>query len=70
MMSSLPQWYRDEREKLRGYTLRDRLKYIWLYYKLWIIGIGFVLGNLHSVSTFVPRELLRSATELVAAFCT
>lgn len=42
-MRSLPQWYRDEREKLRGYTLRDRLKYIWQYYKLWIIGISFAI---------------------------
>lgn len=43
-MRSLPQWYRDEREKLRGYSWKDRLKYIWQYYKLWIIGVGFVLG--------------------------
>ena len=42
-MRSLPQWYRDEREKLKGYSLRGRLKYIWQYYRLWIIGIGFVL---------------------------
>ena len=43
-MRTLPQWYRDEREKLRGYSLRGRLKYIWQYYRLWIIGIGFVVG--------------------------
>ena len=43
-MRSLPQWYRDEREKLRGYSLLDKLKYAWQYYKLWILGIGFVLG--------------------------
>ena len=43
-MRSLPQWYRDEREKLREYSLRARLKYIWQYYRLWIIGIGFVVG--------------------------
>ena len=42
-MRTLPQWYRDEREKLRGYGPRDRLKYVWQYYRLWIIGIGFVL---------------------------
>jgi len=42
-MRTLPEWYRDEREKLRGYGPRDRLKYIWQYYRLWIIGIGFVL---------------------------
>ena len=43
-MRTLPQWYRDEREKLRGYGPRERLKYVWQYYKLWIIGIGFILG--------------------------
>ena len=43
-MRTLPQWYRDERQKLRGYSFWDKLKYIWQYYKLWIIGIGFVLG--------------------------
>ena len=43
-MRSLPQWYRDEREKLRGYSLRGKLKYIWQYYRLWIIGIGFAAG--------------------------
>lgn len=43
-MRTLPQWYRDEREKLSEYGLRDRLRYIWQYYRLWILGIGFVLG--------------------------
>lgn len=43
-MRTLPQWYRDEREKLRGYGAMDTLRYIWQYYKLWIIGIGFLLG--------------------------
>lgn len=43
-MRSLPQWYRDEREKLRGYGPRDVLRYLWQYYKLWIIGIGFFAG--------------------------
>ena len=43
-MRSLPQWYRDEREKLSEYSLRGKLKYIWQYYRLWIIGIGFVVG--------------------------
>ena len=43
-MRTLPQWYRDERKKLRGYSLRDKLKYIWQYYRLWIIGIAFVAG--------------------------
>ena len=42
-MRSLPQWYRDEREKLRGYGPRDVLKYVWQYYRLWIIGIGFAV---------------------------
>lgn len=45
-MRTLPEWYRDEREKLRGYSLRGRLKYIWQYYRLWIIGIGFLVGFL------------------------
>ena len=42
-MRTLPQWYRDEREKLKGYGPRDRLKYIWQYYRLWIIGLCSVL---------------------------
>lgn len=40
-MRTLPQWYRDERAKLKGYSLRDKLKYAWQYYKIWILGIGF-----------------------------
>ena len=65
-MRTLPQWVRDEREKLRGYGPRDRLKYVWQYYRLWIIGIGFVLcfaayalwnyftvpGNIHFYAIF------------------
>ena len=43
-MRSLPQWFRDEREKLRGYGPRDVLKYVWQYYKLWLVGIGAVVG--------------------------
>lgn len=43
-MRTLPQWFRDEREKLKGYGPAARLKYIWQYYKLWIIGLGFFLG--------------------------
>ena len=33
-------------------------------------GIHLVLGSLYGISIAVPRELLRSATELVATFCT
>ena len=43
-MRSLPVWFRDERRKLKGYPIRLKLKYIWQYYRLWLIGIGFVLG--------------------------
>ncbi len=43
-MRTLPQWYRDEREKLREYTLGEKLKYAWQYYKLWIIGIAFFVS--------------------------
>ncbi len=43
-MRTLPQWYRDEKEKLRDYSWQKRLMYIWQYYRLWIIGIGAVLG--------------------------
>ena len=43
-MRTLGQWARDEREKLSGYTLRARMRYFWQYYRLWIIGIGFVLA--------------------------
>jgi len=43
-MRTLPQWYRDEREKLKGYGPGARLRYVWQYYRLWIIGIGFMVG--------------------------
>lgn len=43
-MRTLPQWFRDEREKLRGYPLSFKLKYLWQYYKLWIIGIAFAVS--------------------------
>ena len=43
-MRSLKQWYRDEREKLAEYSLYDRLRYVWQYYKLWIIGIAFAVS--------------------------
>lgn len=59
-MRTLPQWYRDEREKLKGYGLMDRLRYIWQYYRLWIIGIGFVLGfTVYAVWNYVtvPGEI-------------
>ncbi len=53
-MRTLPQWYRDEKEKLRGYSLRGRLRYVWQYYRLWIIGIGFVLGFMtYAIWTYV-----------------
>ena len=53
-MRTLPQWYRDEREKLRDYSLRAKLKYAWQYYKLWIIGIGFVVSFItYAVWTYV-----------------
>ena len=59
-MRTLPQWYRDERKKLRGYSLRGKLKYIWQYYRLWIIGIAFVAGfALYALWTYftVPGEI-------------
>ncbi len=43
-MRSLSQWSRDEREKLKGYSLKEKLIYIWQYYRLWIVGLGFLLG--------------------------
>ena len=43
-MNALSRWLHDERRKLEGYSLADRLKYVWQYYKLWILGIAFAVS--------------------------
>ena len=35
---------REELDKLRRLPFREKIEYIWDYYKLWIIGITFFLG--------------------------
>ena len=60
-MRTLSQWARDEKEKLEEYSPQDRLKYIWQYYKLWIIGIAFLLSfSTYAVWNYftVPGEVL------------
>lgn len=36
--------FREEREKLSGYSTGKKIEYIWQYYKLWIIGIVCLAG--------------------------
>ena len=49
-MERLKLWYAEEREKLKALSGREKLEYVWNYYKLWIIGVlsfvaitGFVI---------------------------
>ena len=35
----LKEWWNEERAKLKNRTRKQQLRYIWMYYKLWIIGI-------------------------------
>ena len=44
MKERLKSWYREEREKLRGLHGREKVEYIWTYYKLWIIGVAVFLA--------------------------
>ena len=39
MMRRLRRWFLEEKEKISGMSIRTALRYIWDYYKLWIIGI-------------------------------
>ena len=45
-------WFRQERDKLRQLPRRQRLTYIWDYYRLWILGLvalvaisAYMIGN-------------------------
>ena len=40
MKERLKQLFADEKEKLKGFTLRQKVQYIFGYYWLWILGIG------------------------------
>ena len=40
----MKKWLQQERDKLRGLTVPQKLRYIWDYYKLWIIGIAALLA--------------------------
>ena len=42
-MERLKHWYQSERRKLRTLSRRAKVEYVWQYYKLWIIGISFLL---------------------------
>ncbi|MBT9777174.1 hypothetical protein GPL15_11740 [Clostridium sp. MCC353] len=44
---------REEREKLRNMTFKDKIWYIWEYYKFFIIGIVCTVGILISVGTTI-----------------
>ena len=43
MADRIRSWAEGEREKLRGMTRKKQLEYIWMYYKLWIIGLAVFL---------------------------
>ena len=43
MIDRLKQWYADEREKLTGLPRQDRIRYIWDYYKLYLIALAALL---------------------------
>ena len=40
MKERLKQLFADEKEKLKGFTLHQKVQYIFGYYWLWILGIG------------------------------
>ena len=42
-MDALKRWYYSERRKISALSRRAKIEYIWQYYKLWIIGISFLL---------------------------
>lgn len=55
-MRRLKNWFIGERQKLSGYSVMDKLDYIWGYYRLWVVGIlgavlllGFVVFRLVTV---------------------
>jgi len=49
----LADWFRGEREKIAGISgTGNKLEYIWGYYKLWIIGIVFLIWFI----TFALRQ--------------
>lgn len=51
LKETLKQEAREEREKLKNMSLKDKLWYIWEYYKVHIIGVVVVLAVVISVST-------------------
>ena len=41
--TDIRKWFRREKEKIASLPAKQRIRYIWDYYWLWIIGIGFAL---------------------------
>ena len=52
-------WFREEREKMRELTPREKVQYIWSYYYLWIIGITAFLA----ISIFLTVRITTSVKE-------
>lgn len=59
MANRFGQWLRQEREKLRDLTAKEKLQYIWSYYYLWIIGVSAFLA----VSIFLTVRITTSVKE-------
>lgn len=51
LKESLKNEAREEREKLQNMPFKDKVWYIWEYYKFWIIGIICTVGIVISVGT-------------------
>ena len=48
----MKEWLEQEKQKLKQLTRKQKLWYLWDYYRLWIIGgvslllvVGFLIGN-------------------------
>ena len=52
-------WLREEREKMRELTAKEKVQYIWSYYYLWIIGITAFLA----ISIFLTVRITSSVKE-------
>lgn len=59
MANRLGKWFRQEREKLRELTGKEKAQYVWQYYHLWIIGISAFLA----ISIFLTVRITTSIKE-------
>jgi len=59
MANRLGTWFRQECEKLRELTGKEKAQYVWQYYHLWIIGISAFLA----ISIFLTVRITTSIKE-------